>query len=39
MGYSANSYGWLINGEKPTYATQPSLVASTLTWEKTGHGM
>jgi TonB-linked SusC/RagA family outer membrane protein len=34
MGYSANSYGWLINGEKPTYATQPSLVASTLTWEK-----
>ena len=34
MGYSANSYGWLIGGEKPTYATQPSLVASSLTWEK-----
>ncbi len=34
MGYGANSYGWLINGQKPTYATQPSLVASSLTWEK-----
>ena len=34
MGYSANSYGWLVNNEKQTVATMPSLVASSLTWEK-----
>ncbi len=34
MGYSANAGGWLINGKRPTLASQPALVASTLTWEK-----
>lgn len=34
VGYYANSYNWLVQGAKPSYATQPSLVASTLTWEK-----
>ena len=34
MGYFANSYGWLVNGQKPTYATAPGLIASTLTWER-----
>ncbi|MBD5347082.1 MAG: TonB-dependent receptor [Bacteroides sp.] len=34
MGYSASSGGWLIDGTRPTLASQPGLVASTLTWEK-----
>lgn len=34
MGYNASSYGWLVNGQKPTYSTMPGLVASSLTWEK-----
>lgn len=34
MGYGANNYGWLVNGTRPSYATQPSLVAQSLTWEK-----
>ena len=34
MGYSANSYGWLVNNQKQTVATMPGLVASSLTWEK-----
>ncbi|MCH5318538.1 MAG: TonB-dependent receptor [Paramuribaculum sp.] len=34
MGYSSGTYGWLVNNQKQTQATPPSLVASTLTWEK-----
>ena len=33
MGYYATSNSWLINNARPTYATMPGLVASTLTWE------
>lgn len=34
MGYSAGTYGWLVNNQKQTVATPPGLVASSLTWEK-----
>jgi TonB-linked SusC/RagA family outer membrane protein len=34
MGYSASSGTWLVDGTKPTTASQPSLVSSLLTWEK-----
>lgn len=34
MGYSPNSGGWLINGSRPTLASQPALIAYSLTWEK-----
>lgn len=34
MGYTANAGGWLIDGKKPTIASMPGLVSSTLTWEK-----
>lgn len=35
MGYAANGGGWLVNGEKPNVASEPSLVSALLTWEKT----
>ncbi|MCH5232856.1 MAG: TonB-dependent receptor [Muribaculaceae bacterium] len=35
MGYSANSYGWLVNNQKQTVSTPPSLVSNSLTWERT----
>ncbi|WP_079642849.1 TonB-dependent receptor [Sphingobacterium nematocida] len=31
---SANSGSWLIGGSKPTVATVPGMISSTLTWEK-----
>lgn len=34
MNYSANTYGWLINGQKQTVAGMPGLVSTSLTWEK-----
>ncbi|MCH5319818.1 MAG: TonB-dependent receptor [Paramuribaculum sp.] len=34
MGYSAGTYGWLVNGEKTTVATMPGIVSTSLTWEK-----
>lgn len=34
MGYYPNNSWWLVNGEKPTVATMPGLVSSSLTWEK-----
>ena len=34
IGYYTGSNGWLVNNKKPNYATQPSMVSSTLTWEK-----
>lgn len=33
MGLKTN-LSWLINGERPSYATQPNLVNTELTWEK-----
>ena len=34
IGFTSQGGSWLINGEKPNIAWQPSLVSSTLTWEK-----
>ena len=34
IGFSSQAGSWLINGEKPNIASQPSLVSSSLTWEK-----
>ncbi len=34
MGYSTNSYGWLVDGQKGTQASMPSLISTSLTWEK-----
>ena len=34
IGFSSQGGNWLINGAKPNTASQPSLVSSTLTWEK-----
>ena len=34
IGYHTKYGSWLVNGEKPNTASQPSLVSSSLTWEK-----
>ena len=34
IGFSSQGGNWLINGAKPNTASQPGLVSSTLTWEK-----
>ncbi len=34
VGYSQQGSSWLVNGAKPNTASQPSLVSSSLTWEK-----
>ena len=34
MGYYPDSSGWLVGGKKPTYATAPGLISTSLTWEK-----
>ncbi len=34
MGYSAKAGTWLVDGAKPNLASEPSLVSSLLTWEK-----
>ncbi len=34
IGFSSQGGSWLVNGVKPNIASQPSLVSSTLTWEK-----
>lgn len=34
IGYSSQGGTWLVNGSKPNIASQPSLVSSTLTWER-----
>ncbi len=34
MGYATNSSGWLVDGKKPTVATMPGLISTSLTWEK-----
>ena len=34
IGFSQQGGNWLVNGAKPNTASQPSLVSSTLTWEK-----
>lgn len=34
IGYNPNNSHWLVNGEKPNTASQPGLVSSLLTWEK-----
>ncbi|MDE5745518.1 MAG: TonB-dependent receptor [Paramuribaculum sp.] len=34
MGYAANASGWLVGGKKDAIAAMPSLVSSSLTWEK-----
>lgn len=37
MNYYPNQSNWLVAGQtnRPTYATMPGLISSTLTWEKT----
>lgn len=34
IGYTVKGSNWLVNGEKPHVASQPSFISSTLTWEK-----
>ncbi|WP_300152727.1 TonB-dependent receptor [Bacteroides sp.] len=34
IGYTTKGGNWLINGDKPNIASQPSLVSALLTWEK-----
>ena len=34
IGFTSQGGNWLINNAKPNVASQPSLVSSTLTWEK-----
>lgn len=34
VGYTNQGGGWLVNGTKPNISSEPALVASTLTWEK-----
>ena len=34
IGYSTQGGTWLVNGSKPNTASQPSLVSSSLTWER-----
>ena len=34
MGYKANYSNWLVNNAKPNASWEPSLVSSSLTWEK-----
>lgn len=34
MGYSANAGNWLIGGKKPNIASEPTLISTSLTWEK-----
>lgn len=34
MGYSPNAGSWLVGGKQPNIASEPSLVSSSLTWEK-----
>ena len=35
IGYSYMCGNWLVNGKKPNTASEPALVSSSLTWEKT----
>ena len=34
IGYSAKAGGWLVGGQKPNISSEPGLVSSLLTWEK-----
>lgn len=34
IGYYSNYSWWLVDGQKPTIATMPGLISSSLTWEK-----
>ncbi len=34
MGYNTNAGTWLVNNAKPNLSSEPSLVSSSLTWEK-----
>jgi len=34
IGYKPDNGGWLVNNKKPNTATQPSLVSTLMTWEK-----
>ena len=34
IGFSQQGGNWLVNGAKPNIASQPALVSSSLTWEK-----
>ena len=34
IGYDANAGNWLVDGKKPNLSSQPSLVSTSLTWEK-----
>lgn len=34
MGYSTNAGSWLVGGKKPNISSQPALVSTLLTWEK-----
>ncbi len=34
VGFTQQGSSWIVNGAKPNAASQPSLVSSTLTWEK-----
>lgn len=34
MGYATQGSSWLVNGVKPNTASQPGLVSSLLTWER-----
>ena len=34
IGFSQQGGGWLVNGEKPNTASEPSLVSALLTWER-----
>lgn len=34
MGYHPDNSSWLVDGKKPTVATMPGLISTSLTWEK-----
>ena len=34
MGYAPNGSSWLVDGKKPTIASMPGLISTSLTWEK-----
>ena len=34
MGFTAQGSNWLLNGEKPNTSSEPDLVSTLLTWEK-----